>query len=218
MAKTPFRIGVLLILTTILVSCIISKSPRTSISSTQSTPGWITLEQLESTKTVSASPFDLRSISVPVTDGTLMLSIQADDKCYRKERIPVKITIKNLTNRSVFISKSFMPTNHKGFINGNIMTIIKDRNGKDILSPSDDYLYDNFWVPAKDYFNIGGNESKTMDVSFQFPSKIRYFDENEIKTPEPGEYFLRMIYESAGQDQAWGGLLVSNQIELCIIE
>ena len=183
-----------------------------------------TVPELMTVATIQAlnlkTPGSIEYVPNQVTDGKLLLSIpELESNCYAQyEQIPIDLIFHNLTPKPLSLRDKFDLAINRSLRGGNISLLISESNGEPLFTLSDFSLADYFDVSTPKYLEIPVGSDYKITISFVFPKeKVLTVTTNKLETIPTiaGNYFIRFLY--FGYDEnAWSGMIASNQLEICI--
>jgi hypothetical protein len=157
-------------------------------------------------------------------DGKLALTVRVKEmKCFSiAEPIPIVLVFENLTDEPLKLESNFIYSSKRMSANGNIFVWLTGPDGTPLLTLGD-ILPEDFLEPTRlplRYQTLSGHSKLETEIAYQIPEQVLdgYATKSEPFTPTPGQYLLRVIYQSLASEQEneWEGLIASQRIELCV--
>ncbi len=200
----------------LFISCTVAETNQGNLDQTNYPP--VTIATIQSAST----PISVFEYQGQVTDGSISLSIEpANGGCVPVDQpIPIKLIFTNLTTEEIAIPADFSIAVNRRGDGGNLIPLLRDANGLNLLSLADYQLVDIFSTPSSMVSKIPSQKSYETTIDYYFPQELVASKSNEkyqLTTPSPGQYSIRFIFSEYKRDDAtWYGTIGSNFTKICI--
>ena len=163
----------------------------------------------------------------PINDGVLSINIEDQEpKCHPVTApISIKLVFENMSNQPLLLQSRFILSQKRLGTDGDIFVWLSSKDGISLLSPSDT-INDEQWgqtpTPLK-YLTLDEFSKFETTVHYKLPLKVmngNAINEFRYFTPRPGQYLIKVVYQNLAPSHSneWGGVIASNQIEVCFIQ
>jgi hypothetical protein len=200
----------------LFISCTVTEANQENLDQTNYPT--MTIATIQSAST----PISVFEYQGQVTDGSISLSIEpANVACVPIDQpIPIKLIFTNLTTEEITIPADFLIAVNRRGDGGNLIPLLRDANGINLLSLADYQLVDIFSTPSSTVSKISSRKSYETTIDYYFPQELVATKSNEkyqLITPSPGQYFIRFVFsEYRRDDPIWYGTIGSNFTKICI--